>query len=109
VESGALVAKTLLTGSKSTMLVLASILMLLTAWSLATCHASRPGPPADIVRPGNLKYFAGIISNEERSSCGLFIPEVLGGLGNSLAVEANDYTSKFFIAVGDVEVDLSVL
>lgn len=33
-------------------------------------------------------------------------PEVLGGLGDSLSVEAEDDAAQWLIAVGDVEVDL---
>jgi|SRR5690242_11783256 len=35
--------------------------------------------------------------------------EVLSGLGDGLAVEANGDTAEFFIAVGDIEVDLLLL
>jgi hypothetical protein len=38
---------------------------------------------------------------------GLIVPKVLGGLGNSLAVETNDNAAEIFIAVGDIEVDLN--
>lgn len=35
--------------------------------------------------------------------------EILSGLGDGLAVEANGDTAEFFIAVGDIEVDLMLL
>jgi hypothetical protein len=37
---------------------------------------------------------------------GFIIPEVLSGLGDSLAVKADDNASKLLIAVRNVEVDL---
>jgi hypothetical protein len=37
----------------------------------------------------------------------VFVPEVLSGLGDSLAVEANDNAAKLLIAMSDVEVNLS--
>jgi hypothetical protein len=41
--------------------------------------------------------------------CQLGVPEVLRGLGNSLAVEADDDAAELLITVGDVEVDLWTL
>jgi len=35
------------------------------------------------------------------------VPEVLSGLGDSLAVETDSNTTELFIAVGDIEVNLS--
>jgi hypothetical protein len=40
-------------------------------------------------------------------SSGAIVPEVLSGLGDSLAVEANDNATEFLIAMGDIEVDLT--
>lgn len=41
------------------------------------------------------------------SIAGVSIPEVLSGLGDSLAVEADDDAAQFLITVGNIEVDLS--
>jgi hypothetical protein len=42
-----------------------------------------------------------------RNCGGVFVPEVLSGLGDSLAVKSNDNTTKLLIAMRNVKVDLS--
>lgn len=45
--------------------------------------------------------------HQTQQSLNYILPEVLSGLGHSLAVKTNHNATELLIAVGDVEVDLS--